>query len=145
MKDQSGEILAETLGSIWAGRDREKFLFLAIDVLIPIPLHWSRRIVRGYSQPSAIAHSMADVLNTPCHDNWLKRTRRTPKQFTQSPAMRRENLKNAFQVTRRCQVKDRRVMLVDDVLTTGATCHEAARALKAAGAAQVWAAVLAHR
>lgn len=145
MKSQAGEVLAETVGSIWAQRDKSKFEELRPDVIVPVPLHWSRRIVRGYSPPAAVAHSLANVLGRPCADNWLRRVRSTPKQFTQSPTARRDNLKDAFRVTRRCRVRDRRVLLVDDVLTTGATCSEAARTLKAAGAAQVWAAVVAHR
>lgn len=145
MKTLSGESLAETLGLIWAARDRQAFEELGPDVVIPVPLHWRRRVARGYSQSAAVASFLARGLDRPFNGAWLRRVKATPKQFTQSPTARRENLKDAFRTTWRCRVRGKRVLLVDDVLTTGATCHEAAKALKAAGAAQVWAAVLAHR
>lgn len=145
MKNLGGESLAETLGSLWAERDRLAFGKLGTDVVVPVPLHWRRRVTRGYSQSAAVAAFLARGLNRPFHGNWLKRIKATPKQFTQSPTARRENLKDAFRPTPWCRVRGKRVLLVDDVLTTGATCHEAAKALKAAGAAQVWAAILAHR
>lgn len=145
IKTLSGESLAETLGLIWAERDRKAFEEIGSDVVLPVPLHWRRRVTRGYSQSAAVASFLARGLNCPFHGNWLRRVKATPKQFTQSPTARRENVKDAFRATWRCRVRGKRVLLVDDVLTTGATCHEAAKTLKAAGAAQVWAAVLAHR
>lgn len=145
MKGLAGESLAETLGLVWAERDREKFAALKSEVVIPIPLYWLRRIERGYNQSLAVADSVASVLKLPCEKKWLSRKTPTPKQYTQSATARRENVKGAFRATWRCRVQNRRVLLIDDVLTTGATASEAAKALKAAGAAQVDVAVLAHR
>ena len=144
-KHLAGEILAESLGMLWADRDAAKFLELRIDVLVPVPLHWWRRLERGYNQSAALADALASKLQVPSGRNWLRRVKSTPKQFTQSATARRENVKGAFRATRKCNVKNLRVLLVDDVLTTGATASEAAKVLKAAGAAQVSVAVLAHR
>jgi predicted amidophosphoribosyltransferase len=75
----------------------------------------------------------------------LRRARHTPHQTGLSATERRANLRDAFQVSRAAQLKGRTVLLVDDVLTTGATASEAARALKSAGAAKVVVSVLANR
>lgn len=144
-KNLPGEILAETLGLLWADRDAARFRELRIDVLVPVPLHRWRRLERGYNQSAALADALASKLQVPTRRYWLRRVKPTPKQFTQSATARRENVKNAFRSTRSCRVKNLRVLLVDDVLTTGATASEAAKVLKAAGAAQVSVAVLAHR
>jgi ComF family protein len=145
MKQLPGESLAETMGLVWAERDREKFAAIRPEVVIAIPLYWLRRIERGYNQSLAVADAVANVLKVPCESGWLVRKKPTPKQYTQSAAARRENVKGAFRTTWRCRVQNRRVLLIDDVLTTGATTSEAAKVLREAGAAQVDVAVLAHR
>lgn len=144
-KHAIGESLAETLGMIFADVRGEAIGAGKPDVVIPIPLHWLRRLGRGFNQSAAIAHSVADRLERPCRPGWLRRVRNTPYQTAASPAARRENVRRAFRVSRGAGVRGLRILLIDDVLTTGATANDAARALKEAGAAQVHVAVLAHR
>ena len=145
MKRATGESLAESLGFVWAEAQRERFLRDGPQLIVPIPLHWHRRISRGYNQSAAVAASVASSLGLPYLPSALQRTRPTPHQTHQTATARWENIRGAFRVPRPNAVRGMRVVLIDDVLTTGATCHEASRELLEAGAAQVTVAVLAHR
>jgi ComF family protein len=144
LKHHAGAGLAELVGELWAKRDGDRFRSLAVEAVVPIPLHWLRRWRRGYNQSAALGRGLARRLQIPFHPSWLRRLRNTPDQTTQSPTGRRENVRGAFAATRRANLKGRAVLLVDDVMTTGATAHEAARALRAAGATRVCVAVLAR-
>jgi ComF family protein len=117
---------------------------LQVEVVVPVPLYWLRRLTRGYNQSAAVAGGVARVLGLPCRPRWLRRVRNTPKQVGQSLAARQENVRGAFRARRRAPLAGRSVLLVDDVMTTGATLGEAARALRAAGAARVAVAALAR-
>jgi len=144
LKQHRREGLAELLGELWAHHASERFHSLAADVIVPVPLHRWRRWRRGYNQSEALARGIANRLKIPCHPSWLRRLRNTPDQTLQSPGGRRENVRGAFRAKRRAPLKGMRILLVDDVMTTGSTAHEAARALRAAGAAPVMVAVLAR-
>jgi ComF family protein len=143
MKESVGERIAEMLGTFWAVHNEPALRDLQADLVIPVPLHWWRRWRRGHNQSEALAHALAGRLGLPCRPNWLRRIRNTPKQVEQTPTRRRENVHNAFRAQPRPELKGRVVMLVDDVLTTGSTASEAARALRKVGAARVVVAVLA--
>lgn len=145
IKRLPGESLAESLGFLWAERDRERLLSSRPDAAVPVPLHWWRRIERGYNQSDALADALSERLGIRSGRGWLRRVKATPKQFTVSATARRENMKGAFRVRRGSPVRGLRILLIDDVLTTGATASEAAKTLVQAGAAQVSVAVLAHR
>jgi ComF family protein len=144
MKKDTGETLAEVVGALWAGHAGPKVRATGVEVVIPIPLHWRRRWSRGYNQSEALARALAAELRLPCRPGWLRRTRATPRQTAQAPSARPGNVRGAFTADRRADLKGKAVLLVDDVLTTGSTCSEAARALRQAGAARVAVAVLAH-
>jgi ComF family protein len=113
---------------------------LAPDAVVPVPLHWWRRLRRGYNQSEALARGLARVLALPCRTSWLRRARHTPSQVGKSAEQRRANVRGAFRAAR--VPAGASVLLVDDVMTTGATASEAARALKEAGAGRVVAAAL---
>lgn len=144
LKHVSGESLAEFVGGLWARSRRADLVSLAADVVVPVPLHWWRRLGRGYNQSEALAASLARGLGLACRPRWLRRVRPTPRQTRQTPAGRWQNVRGAFACPCPWRVRGRTILLVDDVLTTGGTCSEAARALRAAGAERVYAAVLAH-
>src|SRR3954469_10491784 len=110
------------------------------DQVVPVPLHWRRRLARGYNEPERIAHPLAAGLGLPCVQA-LARRRATPPQSLLGREERLANLRKAFRVPRPDRVRGRHVLLVDDVATTGATLHAAAAALKKAGAAAVTALV----
>lgn len=112
-----------------------------VDVAVPIPLHWRRHGSRGFNHAALLlrrgrAHAGARL---PIAATALRRVRSTPPQAGRTARARRQNVAGAFAVPRRQigALAGRRVLLVDDVMTTGATLFEAARTVRAAGAAQV--------
>ncbi len=106
------------------------------DLLIPIPLHPARQRERGYNQSAVVAAELARLLPLELAPAALQRTRQTADQTRLSGAQRAENVRDAF-VARPDGVRDRRIWLLDDVYTTGATLHAGAAALRAAGAREV--------
>lgn len=111
------------------------------DVVIGVPLHARRRRERGYDQAQMLARAAARRLERPCSTRALKRARYTTQQVTLDAEARYRNVAGAFEA--HDEVTGQTVVLVDDVLTTGATMAEAARTLKAAGAARAVALVFA--
>jgi ComF family protein len=108
-----------------------------LGVLVPVPLHPARLAERGFNQAELLAAPCAARWRLPVLGRALVRTRPTPPQTDLDAAARRANVRNAFAVPRPAEVQGRRLLLVDDVLTTGATADAAAQALRAAGAAAV--------
>ncbi len=145
MKRPAGEFLARLIIRMWLERDRARFEALSVDAVVPVPSHWRRRMWRGYDPIATLARELAEQLQRPCELGWLYRVRHTPRQVGLSLADRQTNVHNAFAVKNGVSLKGRSILLVDDVMTTGATLREAARPLVRAGAVQVVVAVLARR
>ena len=118
---------------------------LRSDLVAPVPLHWRRTWWRGYNQAAAVAEQLARMIGVPSSRRCLRRIRHTPQQLQPSAAARRENVRGAFRVRRGANVVGKRILLVDDVMTTGSTASEASRTLREAGAVEVAVAVLARR
>lgn len=146
-KQSGGAGIAETLGRVWALTRRGQLESLRADAVVPVPLHWRRRWSRGFNQSEAIARGVSGVLRLPLVPFAVRRVRPTPTQVGTSRAERQRNVEGAFAPARSAvqRLTNLRVLLIDDVLTTGATASAVARAIRQAGAAQVAAAVLAHR
>ncbi|HSG39098.1 MAG TPA: ComF family protein [Thermoanaerobaculia bacterium] len=132
--DYLGSHLAAALA---AGLDRRLDGF---DRVVPVPLHWRRHLTRGYNQAERIARPLAALLGIP-YLSAVSRRRATPPQSLLGRDERLANLRRAFRVPRPGRIRDLRILLVDDVATTGATLDAAASALRKAGAAAVTAVV----
>lgn len=112
------------------------------DLISPVPLHRSRRRERGYDQAAMLAQRIATRLEKPCRRTLLRRTRKTQQQALLDGIKRQENVRGAFAARER--LGGETVLLVDDVLTTGATMSAAAGAARAAGAGRVLGCVFAR-
>jgi len=129
--------LAPTMGRWMARAGRE--LLGEADVLVPVPLHWRRGWSRRYNQSGALAQAIGQQSGVKVATEALRRVRATEQQIGLSRAQRASNVQGAFKVAadRVVDIQGRRVVLVDDVLTSGATSDACARALLRAKAAQV--------
>jgi len=111
------------------------------DLIVPVPLHWTRLWWRRYNQSAVLAHAVAAALPRPggprIAPDLLVRRRRTPSQGHRTRTQRAENVRGAFALRPGAEVKGTRVVLVDDVMTSGATVEECARVLRRAGAAGI--------
>ena len=116
----------------------------AVDAVLPVPLHPARQRERSYNQAAELARELARRIDRRFDGRSLARTRRTETQTHLDAAHRRSNMLGAFEVRRPEWVAQRCVLLVDDVMTTGATLNECARVLKKAGARTVWAVTVAR-
>ena len=143
IKHGSGEPLADALGRLLADERGDVLAALRFDVVVPMPMHWTRRLVRGVNNPDALARRLAQRLDIPAAPGLLRRQRRTRPQTGLARSGRLENVRGA-RWRRHRDLPGARVLVVDDVMTTGATASEAARVLRAAGAAMVGVAVLAR-
>jgi ComF family protein len=129
--------LAPLLGG-WMTRAGAE-LFEGADALVPVPLHWRRLWTRRFNQSAALAGAIAKISGVPVAHDLLRRAKATPQQVGLSRAERATNVQGAFRVpsAAKAAVMGRRLVLIDDVLTSGATSDACARALLRAGAAQV--------
>jgi ComF family protein len=114
------------------------------DLLMPVPLHWTRLLRRRYNQAALLAYAIHRAGGPGVAPDWLRRKRRTPSQGEFGPEGRQRNVRSAFALKPGKIIKGLKIVLVDDVLTTGATMEECARVLKRAGAARVDALALAR-
>jgi ComF family protein len=139
-----GRMLAEAIAQLAAEAPQEM-------LVIPVPLHRSKFAERGFNQARSLATNALDFLKK-SHPDWrlklasstLMRLRATESQAGLTPRMRRLNVRGAFVVSDPSAVKLKHVLIIDDILTTGATARAAAQVLMKAGAASVWVATLAR-
>jgi ComF family protein len=144
MKASSAEPVAEAMGELLCQRRGDYIRALRPNLIVPVPMHWRRRWVRKMNSPDILADRIGRLLQVPCRDRLLRLNRNIKPQKGLSRCDRRKNMVGAFRLARGYDIKGARVLLVDDVLTTGATCDEAAKTLKGAGAASVVVTVLAR-
>jgi ComF family protein len=144
MKRPSHDGLSIAMGRLLFRRRREQLLEHRADMVVPIPMFWARRLHRGINNADVLARCLGRSLGIPVRRNVLIRRRNTLPQADLPPSRRFQNVRDAFRIRRPETANNARVLLVDDVLTTGATCSEAAKMLKQAGAAYVAVAVVAR-
>lgn len=116
----------------------------APDWIVPIPMHFWRRVARGVQPSHVLAGQVARVVQRPLLEQLLSCRRKSHKQGTLTVAERFKNIRGAFSVSTGYDITDKRILLIDDIMTTGATASEAARVLRKAGAGAVAVAVVAR-
>src|SRR5438270_3577271 len=126
-----------------AALDDERLRGRKFDIIVPVPLHPTRQRERGFNQASLLADLLTARVSVPCKPV-LKRVRYITTKTELDRAERMENLDNRFRLRRNANVRGLRVLLIDDVLTTGSTLSECARILKRSGAISVYAATAAR-
>jgi len=136
------------------GKELAQFAFLAlreeeelwqkIDALLPVPLHPKRRKQRGFNQAQVLAEELEKIKGIQVADGVLVKVKNVPPQTSLEAEDRQKNVSGAFRVKKEDQVKGKRLLLIDDVYTTGATIRECSRVLKKAGAKEVKAFTLAQ-
>ncbi len=136
--------LARALGHLAMVHSGELLRAGNFDFIVPAPLHWFRYMQRGYNQSELLAQMIGKEIQVPVL-NALRRVKWTHQQAHLSQKERILNLKSAFCVKRMTNIKNRAILLTDDVLTTGATLAEASNALLEAGASRVCVLVIARR
>jgi ComF family protein len=116
-----------------------------VDAVIPVPLHPKRLRQREYNQSALIAYKVAKKLDTTLFTDCLIKTKDTPPQVGLSSNKRRTNMKSAFEVKNQNNIKGGNILLIDDVVTTGATIRECSATLKEANVKSIHVIALAHR
>lgn len=131
-----GRMLGRDLGKLIAAKDAPMF-----DLVIPVPLHKAKLRDRTYNQSDFIAKGVSEIIPANVLTGAIKRTRFTPSQTKLDKAARKENVSDAFAVNPKQaeEIKGKNIIVVDDVITTGATILECCCAVKHAGAGKVWA------
>ena len=108
------------------------------DLVIPMPLSKRRQFERGFNQALILAEGFAEIAKIPVDPLSLERKKHTKKSRASMDVKgRRDTVANAFRVRRKTKIEEKKILLIDDVMTTGATCSMAAKALKKAGAKRV--------
>jgi len=128
-----GKNLGRRLGEILKKEEFSK----GFDYIMPVPLHYSRKRERGYNQSKIIAREISESTSVPIAEKVLIRKKKTKDQTHLSPEERERNVRGAFVVRADSTLQGKKVILVDDVMTTGATLKECARVIKEAGAREV--------
>lgn len=107
------------------------------DMFVPVPVHRKRFKERGFNQSDVLAKKLAELSGKMCCNNGIKRVRYTAPQSGLHPEQRLINIKNAFEVNNEIDFKGKKIVLIDDIFTTGATINECAGILRKVGAVQV--------
>ena len=144
MKHGGARRLIAGLGRAFLERHAASLNAEPLDLVVPVPRDWRQRFFDSHSSAAVLAEVWSRALKVPLAPDVLRKTRRTPPQSRLVPSVRRTNLKNAFAVRRGEDLTGATILLVDDVMTTGATANECSRALREAGATRVVAGVLAR-
>ncbi len=144
-KNAGDETLMSQLGRLLGQEIKKHHQTADIDLMVPIPTHWKRQFFsKGFHGPSLIAQNIEKMTGIPQSQRILRAVKPTLKQGTLSRTARLQNVRNAFVCRHPNKVAGRSVMLIDDVMTSGATLIEATRMLKQVGAKQVVVAVIAR-
>lgn len=127
------------LGKEIAAMLSDKIIEWEADIILPVPLHPLKKAERGYNQSYYIAKGISKLLEIPVKSNLIRRVKYTNTQTELSAKERKENIRGAFRITNPIKVKGKRIIIVDDVITTGSTISECAELLISGGSGGVFA------
>lgn len=144
LKSVGGEGLADLLGRTFVEERAAALSGLGIELVVPVPLHWWRKWMRGYNQSAALGREIAAAVGVPFEPNLVCRVRFATQQAQPTRSARVQSMRDIFRVRPGARVSGKTVLLVDDVMTTGGTASAVARVLRDAGAERVVVAVLAR-
>jgi ComF family protein len=144
MKQPGQEPLSLAMGELLFAERQPQLADIRADVVAPVPMHWTRRMMRGTNSPELVAAALSRRLRIPLLKGALARRRNTRQQGSLPRGQRAANIRGAFVLSAGYDLSGASVLLVDDVMTTGATCSEAAATLLRGGAARVAVAVIAR-
>ena len=144
LKYQGQRDVGTALGQLYGAELHTAGFAADFDLIVPVPLHPRKLAKRGYNQAAAFAIGLAEGLQLPCSATALRRTTHTSTQTQKNRAERWENVASVFEVESHLAIVGQRVLVVDDVLTTGATLEACGAVLLAAGAVEVSIATIAY-
>lgn len=144
IKHDQFESLAHHAAELLAAKVQDTSPAPPIDLVTCVPMHWFRRWLRGASAAETLGKRMAAELRLPYFPDLVRCQRLLPKQHTLTPPQRRKNVRRGYRVSRGFDIAGTHVLLVDDVLTTGATADQIAKLLRRAGASRITVAALAR-
>lgn len=146
MKRDRDGIYATNMAKLFLKTRGNELRDIAPELIVPVPMHYARRFFRGTNNPVFFAKEIGHALSVPVGMRIVRRIRYTKPQFNLKPRQRSRNVRGAFAFVGRKKnaVAGKRVLIVDDIMTTGATCNEVARIFREAGAASVSIAVFAR-
>ena len=142
LKYNNKPYISRTLGMFLVEKYKE--MRWDVDMIIPVPLSESRRKWRGYNQAELLANVVSDSIGKPINTEALVKIKDTDSQAGLTLQERRKNLRSSFKITDRYIVKNKNILLIDDVLTTGSTASACAKALKKSRAKNVYVLTIAH-
>lgn len=143
-KYQDKDFLVDDLSEFLIQQSKDKFNWIEIDFIVPIPLHKKSEHKRGYNQAKLLAEKVAIYFSKPLIFGNLIRVRKTKAQMQLPREKRLINLVDAFTILEPIIFKNKNILLIDDVSTTGTTIEECAKVVKRAGVKKIWGLVLAH-
>jgi ComF family protein len=144
LKQNQGAHLGGSLGRLLYYRHQETLEKMGLDLILPVPLHWTSRLWRSHNPAGLLGEALSSSLQAPYDVNILAKRKRTPAQASLNSSQRRNNLRDAFRVRRPRRIQGLSILLVDDVMTTGSTANAVTRALLDAGARELNVAVIAR-
>ncbi len=142
-KNRGSEPLAAALGDLLFCEQRDRLQAVNAHAIVPVPQHWMHWFMRPHHSALTVADRLSKHLKIPLRDGLVRKVRPTADQSSLTRTKRLENLHRAFRVGPLRRVSGKRILVIDDILTTGSTANEMARALRSAGAKQVAVAVIA--
>ena len=133
LKYQNQPEIGKLLGRVYGSELANSGYANEFDLILPVPIHTSRRRKRGYNQSDEFGKGLAEMLNIPCSDSILERKSKTETQTKKTKLQRWENVSEVFAIKKPAETQDKKILLVDDVVTTGATLEACGRVLVDSG------------